>query len=409
MVVAILLAVLAGSAVACMSGESTEASFETWDSAGIEITKSFKPQWEDDEGWRVASEPRLDIGQLDGEDDYLLGRVEGSTVTDRGSVMVANGMDCTIRLFDEWGKLVNTAGGCGQGPEEFERILGLFRVGSEVFVQQYPQAFLKVFSDEGDFLHSLLPDESAGLPLGQIYGVFQDGAPLLLEMESMRGKTGVHLHRCTLVKVDTGGQVDSLVVLPYSNWNPHPSGFSDPVRPGYSLSVAVQGDLIYHGWPETYEVGVTSSSGTLLRKIQREWAPIQVEEGFRQAEVQRMLKGEGEGGVGGPPSFRKEIADGMVFSSHHPAFQGILLDPARHLWVQRTDPDRPGHLSGITANPDRPSEWDVFDPEGLWLGMVQAPPGLLVQEIGEDYLVGVFRDELEVEHVRVYDLRRARR
>ena len=47
---------------------------------------------------------------------------------------------------------------------------------------------------------------------------------------------------------------------------------------------------------------------------------------------------------------------------------------------------------------------DVFDPDGIWLGTVATPRGLRVTEIGTDYVVGVWRDELDVEYIRVYDL-----
>jgi hypothetical protein len=46
----------------------------------------------------------------------------------------------------------------------------------------------------------------------------------------------------------------------------------------------------------------------------------------------------------------------------------------------------------------------VFDPEGVWLGTVEVPPGLRIYEIGPDYMLGRWDDELGVEHIRSYRL-----
>ncbi len=63
----------------------------------------------------------------------------------------------------------------------------------------------------------------------------------------------------------------------------------------------------------------------------------------------------------------------------------------------------------------RSSTFEVFAPDGTWLGSVELPPGLergFIQyqapymEIGTDYVLGVWRDELDVQYVRMYRLNR---
>jgi hypothetical protein len=51
--------------------------------------------------------------------------------------------------------------------------------------------------------------------------------------------------------------------------------------------------------------------------------------------------------------------------------------------------------------------WTVFSPEGRALGSVVTPPGLRVLEIGRDYVLGVWQDELDVEYVRMHRLDRS--
>ena len=84
-------------------------------------------------------------------------------------------------------------------------------------------------------------------------------------------------------------------------------------------------------------------------------------------------------------------------SDHFPAFRSVRDDALGHLWVEEYEP--PGEeLPGVI--------WCVFDPDGKVLGFVETPPGLLIYEIGEDYILGSVRDELDVEFIQVWPLER---
>lgn len=48
----------------------------------------------------------------------------------------------------------------------------------------------------------------------------------------------------------------------------------------------------------------------------------------------------------------------------------------------------------------------VLDPGGRWLGRVEVPEDFRVMEIGMDEVLGVWHDELDVQHPRVLHLRR---
>ena len=56
------------------------------------------------------------------------------------------------------------------------------------------------------------------------------------------------------------------------------------------------------------------------------------------------------------------------------------------------------------ANVDAASTWTVFDPAGRMLGELSTPPRFQVIQIGDDYVLGVWKDDLDVEHVRLYAL-----
>jgi hypothetical protein len=51
-------------------------------------------------------------------------------------------------------------------------------------------------------------------------------------------------------------------------------------------------------------------------------------------------------------------------------------------------------------------EWDVYDPDGVYLGIVRMPRGMRVLEIGLDHVLGTSRDDLDVEYVELHALHR---
>jgi hypothetical protein len=59
----------------------------------------------------------------------------------------------------------------------------------------------------------------------------------------------------------------------------------------------------------------------------------------------------------------------------------------------------------------RPSDtqprWTVFDSTGQMLGAVAMPERFTPYDIGADYVLGTWRDELDVEHVQLYALEKA--
>lgn len=85
-----------------------------------------------------------------------------------------------------------------------------------------------------------------------------------------------------------------------------------------------------------------------------------------------------------------------VTPTPHPAFAPeILVDPEGNVWVRESS------LRGAEQ-----TQWSVFAPGGELLGGVDMPPGLEVLEIGNDYVLGLARDELGVEYVLKYRIRK---
>ncbi len=84
----------------------------------------------------------------------------------------------------------------------------------------------------------------------------------------------------------------------------------------------------------------------------------------------------------------------LEFPDTKPAYGAIKVDALGNLWVAEFSH---GHY-------DRSGIWTVFDADGVMLGTVELPTGGRIADIGEDYLLGAWRSELDVEQVKMYRL-----
>ena len=89
---------------------------------------------------------------------------------------------------------------------------------------------------------------------------------------------------------------------------------------------------------------------------------------------------------------RRRYAD-MPLPEIMPVFSRLLVDEIGWLWAELYRYD-------VRA----PLRWLVFGPTGEGLGSVDMPADLEVLQIGRDFVLGVWRDELEVKYVRRHAL-----
>ncbi len=92
----------------------------------------------------------------------------------------------------------------------------------------------------------------------------------------------------------------------------------------------------------------------------------------------------------------------LAFAEALPAFIGLEVAEDGHLWVrlpQTVEELMSGHPAQL-----RTDRWNVFDPEGRWLGTVETPPELEVRAFGDGWVAGIWRDALDVDYVRFHRL-----
>jgi len=95
------------------------------------------------------------------------------------------------------------------------------------------------------------------------------------------------------------------------------------------------------------------------------------------------------------PQIRAGFREDNPHADFMPAFQALLLDSEGNLWVE--DYNLPG---------DTLRNWTVFDEEGVPITRGSLPMENRVMDIGQDFVLALFRDELGVEYLRSYPLTR---
>jgi hypothetical protein len=93
-----------------------------------------------------------------------------------------------------------------------------------------------------------------------------------------------------------------------------------------------------------------------------------------------------------------QLIESITIPDFRPAYSRLLIDSEGYVWA--------AHYH-TRVNFGQRVNWEVFSPDGEWLGRMGTPAGFTVFEIGPGYVLGVRRDELDVEHVQLLTLFRS--
>jgi len=156
-----------------------------------------------------------------------------------------------------------------------------------------------------------------------------------------------------------------------------------------NTTATIRGDRVVVGTQSRYELSELSPEGVLRRVIRIPGRERAVGAEELETYIQSRLRAA-------PPERHPEIRrslEGMPIPERMPPYGALQADSRGNLWV-----------GAWAMYPEIARSWDVFDTTGAWLGAVPLPPGFDPRDIGDDWVLGVERDELDVESVVVYPL-----
>ncbi len=365
-------------------------------------------QWTNARSWRVSSEPVVDIGATIGDPDYEFERIVSAVLVTGNRLAVADGGVLVVRLYDTLGTFHGAAGGEGEGPGEFRAItfMGKYRSDSLVVFDSRLHRIVILGADL-TFARSLLVGSPEGTLVWPI-GSFADGMLLVYGYEPGAGpdiRSGRYRLGGVLFRYEPeAGEADRLAEAPGTEIfvyrvNDFPNSMKLPF--GKTSVAGVYSDGYYIASSDTYELRFYDGSNHLKRIVRRHGTQRPVTASDASAVRTRLLETPEAAPDNPHVAALRRAAAHMPIPDSMPAFGRhtmstlpiILVDGSDNLWVLEY------HFP--TEAPER---WAVFDPTGVFLGSVELPVAFSPLDIGNDLVVGVWRDADNVQHLRVYEL-----
>ena len=311
-----------------------------------------------------------------------------------------------LRRFTADGEHVWTVGREGEGPGEF---VGLTQVaagpGDTILTYDFRQRRISRFGPDGAFLdarpleglggtgfafvEALFPDGRA-VYTWRVFGGTADGPPP--EGEIRRDTIGVHVSGLPGDSALELGRFPGpeMVVLQSGETE---GGFSMTISSpafGRSTEIAAGSSEVWVGDTDRFEIRRYALDGRLEAIVRRTYEPPVVDDALVGRAMEEELQGADD------DNERRMIRrrwEEIPLPSTLPAYESLVVDRQGNLWVQQYE---------IPGAPER--IWSVFSAEGAWLGDVSFPDRFRPLEIGDDYVLGRFGDELDVEHIQIWDL-----
>ena len=137
-------------------------------------------------------------------------------------------------------------------------------------------------------------------------------------------------------------------------------------------------------------------AGDITRILRIPGYPLDLSAAQVAAERASRLEVDLPPGMTLPPWLRRTV-EALPAPATRPAYAEMLVDPSGAVWLE---------LFRAGIEQEQPQEWLILDADGTWLGTIEVPDRFSVTDITMETVLGVWRDEIDVEHPQVLRLRR---
>ncbi len=375
-------------------GERTVSASTVKDSAGVRVVTYDDVQpptvW-------TPSEPLFSHGH--GTDDYTFQRISAAALDTHGRAVVYDaGSGDLIRIGLD-GALDSVLARRGRGPSEVLQLRGLHALESGgVLAEDMSNAKWMMLGDGApprSISTVTVPEISRGL---MIVGRADDDA-FLMVTSSYNSRFEEAWLQGRMVRVDLEEMRPDTVAAfdmasrrseggPESPWG----AFGRATATGSSF-VSARSDIPELTWrrPDGSVHQILRWSPDLRYPTAADWAS------FEEAFVQDMRRINPTMPQADAMRFAREQLDRFELRTDepYPLFGDLRGDDEGRVWMGVFD-----HRGGFAAAPT----YDIIEPDGTWLGRVELPDGIRVLDIRDGRVLGVVKDEMEVEAIAVVGL-----
>jgi hypothetical protein len=311
------------------------------------IVENRAPEWTATSRWSIDTTPQLEIGSSEHDARYQFAGIRGVHRLPGGTIVVYDARQLErLRFYDRTGSYVHSTARAGAGPGEIPRgePFGSFACGTDSVYVHLTRRVL-VFTAAGEYVRQFSLVTADGEAIVQPAGCY--GGAWLGLRHAMRIPTHDGRSRDSVSIHDTIGALRRIVRARF------------------------------------VERALTADDA----------------DAFRAFALPRI--------VADPASVASLNASLSlnVLPRTIPAYAALLFDDGGNLWIREYE-----FADAVAFYGDAPrlgaTRWWVIAPSGVLLGDIVLPPRFGPHEIGEDWMLGVWRDADDVEHVRVYRLRK---
>ena len=367
------------------------------DSAGVRIVE-YAETPQTDASFAFSTEPVYSYGG--GSGDYTFANIWRGRLLPDGGVVVSDAGNGEVVLLAPDGPSSEILARTGEGPGEVGFVASMFVLsGDSVLLEDFAHARFTVLAG-GSLARTVAPRDRKFMQDFRTIGIDPSGQLLMTSSSFRRGFEEDWLPGY-MVRFDLDTEVADTVAS--YDWVPFrpPEGVKENPFPYFGVTTAAGGQFVY-GREDVPELVWRNPDGS-VRQIIR-WQPEWVypsEEHWNQFEA----------------NLRAVLPEVNPQASTDAAIEELIQ---RSLARYQLDTDQPLPLYGtpfgdadgriwmaehsIGSGRDGTPAYTVIAADGVWLGKVAVPTGLRVLDVAGGRVLGVVKDEMDVQSVVVYEL-----
>jgi len=388
---------------ACGSGDLGQNGWTgtVRDSAGIVVVSNEdQPLWGEGDAWTFTK--LVQVGERDGPPEYQFGALSGFVMLSDGRLVIADMHSHNIRFFSPDGTYLNAVGQHGEGPGEFSGFINLLLgPGDTVLALDLRTQQGSRISPDGEWIGSFstLPDaayQTSGWDDDEISRQIVSLNRPLREANPEEARTDL-----VILRDLHGAFLDTVASFPARE---SITGTGDE-RLWHNWKTGADFDLcdgmLVTAVSDAYRFVWQNLGGSVDRIVTLERDRVPFTDGDRELFLQRVDSVS--------TRRRRSPAEAawwksrMRFEEIYPAWRRFVCGPAGSLLVQRVRPVREFTVANLPLGALPPGgEWEAFDREGRFLGVVHLPTephrhAFYRDPDGNWLMAGIETDELEVE------------
>ncbi len=281
----------------------------------------------------------LRIGIESGDENYMISQLNSIQVSDKEEVIVYDGKEVAIKIYDKNGKFIRKFGQKGQGPGEIQMVSYINLIGEKINVMDRGNNRFSFYSIEGECIKEIptgryRPFEAKADSMGNIYGF------VLIMGEKVTQD---------LVKFNKEFEPTLTILSLEMPKEPPPALLMELIR-----FHVLKDDYFIWGRTNNYEFNILDSDGKLIRQIKKDYSPIRVTKENLIAEFKRRYPDQKI-----PPKLPRIPNH---FPNHFPVFENFICDEKGRIFVRTYERDEEDNVC-----------YDVFDPEGRYITRFTLP------------------------------------